>query len=295
MIYNMNHKILKSGIIIAAALPLLVSCWGSRFVSADADLESIYMGKSYYEVVDEFGRPDATMQDEEGGTRVAYDYTTLNGTSAAPLYKQYNVRNRNTKEEGTPGGGIVFSFNARMKCYAVESDFQREKVKAVAKTEKPQYPIWAKPIVPRALDFPYVERRSPYAQVVSIEKIEIERDKTVVYFSYCDRTPEHRPLHDKGLTINGDVFIRDCATNHRVKFVKAEGITLYPEYTQFAHNRGGYDVLVYSLTFESLPLNTQTIDIIEPGPEGFNFYGVDVRTPMNFRQVKAANPIPESK
>ena len=25
---------------------------------------------------------------------------------------------------------------------------------------------------------------------------------------------------------------------------------------------------------------TEFIDIIEPGPEGFNFYNVDVRTPM---------------
>lgn len=281
---------------LAMGSVLVAGCWGSRFVSADPDLESILMGKSYYEIVDEFGRPDATMQDDEGGTIIAYNFTTLNGTSAAPLYKQYNVRNRHTKEEGTPGTGITFSFNARMKCYAVESDLQREKVKSSApKADVSKHPVWAKPRVPRSLDFPYVDRRSPFAKVVSIEKIEIERDQTKVYFSYYARTPEHRPLYDKGLSINGDVFIRDCATGKRVKFVKAEGISIYPEYTDFAHNRGGFDVLVYSLTFEALPFDTQTIDIIEPGPEGFNFYGVDVRTPMNFQQTKQANPIPESK
>ena len=279
-------------------LVLLAGCWGSRFISADPDFEEIYMGKSYYEVVDEFGRPDFTMQDEEGGTRIAYNFTTLTGTSAAPLYKKYNLRNRRTREEGTPGGGITFSFNARMKCYAVESDFQREKVKSNATAKKQddsRRPEWAKPRVPRSLDFPYVDSRSPYAQVVSIERIEIEHNLTKVYFSYCARTPERRPLYDKGLSINGDVFIRDCATGKHVKFVKAEGITIYPEYTDFAHNRGGYDVLVYSLTFEALPFDTETIDIVEPGPEGFNFYGVDVRTPLTFRQEKKANPIPESE
>ena len=282
--------------VVALVSLLFAGCWGSRYVSADADLESIYMGKSYYEIVDEFGRPDATMQDEEGGTRIAYNYATLNGTAAAPLYKQFNIRNRKTKETGTPGGGMTFSFNARMKCYAVESDFQREKAEKVASKPKDTHTpgAWAKPRVPRSLDFAYVERRSPYAQVVSIEKIEIERENTKVYFSYCARTPEHRPLYDKGLAINPDVFIRDNATGRHFKLVKTDGISVYPEYTDFAHNRGGYDVLVYSLTFQALPLNTQNIDIVEPGPEGFNFYGVDIRTPMTFRESKAANPISEN-
>lgn len=276
----------------ALAALLVAGCWSSRYVSADADLETIYMGKSYYEVVDEFGRPDAIMQDKEGGTRISYNYTTLATTAAAPLYEQYNMRNRITKEVGNPGGSITFSFNARMKCYAIDSDFQREKTKRAQPAEpQSKLPVWAKPIVPRALDFPFVKSTSPYAKVVSIEKIEVEKNQTKVYFSYCDRTPEHRPLYDKGLSINRDVFIRDCATGKHVKFVKAEGITLYPEYTDFAHNRGGYDVLVYSLTFEALPLDAQTIDIVEPGAEGFSFYGVDVRTPMTFKREKQANPL----
>lgn len=291
----MNRKVFSIATLTLATF-LLAGCWGSRFVSADADLESIYMGKSYYDIVDEFGRPDYTTQDEEGGTRIVYYAANLNGTSAAGLYRQYLVRNRSTKEEGQPTAPMVFSFNIRNKCYAVESDFLREKTKSSANKPKREdnRPQWVRPRVPRSFDFPFVDRRSPYGELVTIEKIEIERDKTVVYFSFCDRTPKHRPLYDKGLAINGDVFIRDCATGKRVKFVKADGISIYPEYTDFAHNRGGYDVLVYSLTFEALPLETETIDIIEPGPEGFNFYGVDVRTPLTFRQTKQANPIPEN-
>lgn len=291
----MNRKVFSIATLSLATL-LMAGCWGSRFVSADADLESIYMGKSYYDIVDEFGRPDYTTQDEEGGTRIVYNAVTLNGTSAAGLYRQYLVRNRSTKEEGQPSAPVTFSFNIRNRCYAVESDFVREKTRSSAgKTKKEdKRPQWVRPRVPRSFDFPYVDRRSPYGELVTIEKIEIERDKTVVYFSFCDRTPKHRPLYDKGLAINGDVFIRDCATGKRVKFVKADGISIYPEYTDFAHNKGGYDVLVYSLTFEALPLETETIDIIEPGPEGFNFYGVDVRTPLTFRQVKQANPLPEN-
>ena len=291
----MNRKVFSIATLSLATL-LMAGCRGSRFVSADADLESIYMGKSYYDIVDEFGRPDYTTQDEEGGTRIVYNAVTLNGTSAAGLYRQYLVRNRSTKEEGQPSAPVTFSFNIRNRCYAVESDFVREKTRSSAgKTKKEDSrPQWVRPRVPRSFDFPYVDRRSPYGELVTIEKIEIERDKTVVYFSFCDRTPKHRPLYDKGLAINGDVFIRDCATGKRVKFVKADGISIYPEYTDFAHNKGGYDVLVYSLTFEALPLETETIDIIEPGAEGFNFYGVDVRTPLTFRQVKQANPLPEN-
>ena len=281
-------------IVISLAAVLFVGCWGNRYVSADADLESVFMGKSYYEIVDQFGSPDATMQDPEGGTRIAYNNATLKGTSAAILYKRYNIRNRNTREEDTPEGGITFSFNTRMKCYAVQSDFEREKVKDTPKKEPQNSSHWVKPRVPRTLDFPYVDSRSPYAQVVSIERIEVERNFTKIYFSYCSRTPKHRPLYDKGLSINSDVFLRDCATGKHISLVKADGITLYPEYTKFAHNRGGYDVLAYSLTFEALPMETEKIDIIEPAAEGFNFYEVDVRTPMTFREVKQANPIPEN-
>ena len=283
----------KQKTICALAALLFVGCWGSRYVSADADLESIFMGRSYYDIVDQFGHPDIISQDDEGGTRIAYNFTTLVGTSAAPLYKQYDIRNRRTKQTGNPGGSITFSFNARMKCYAVASDFQREKKPKTA--TKPnnatKQEFFAKPRVPRTHDFPYVESYSPFGKVVSIERIEVEANQTKVYFSFDARTPEHRPLYDKGLAINPDVFIRDNTTGKHIKLIKAEGITLYPEYTTFAHNRGGFDVLNYTLIFEALPLDVQTIDIVEPGPEGFNFYGVDVRSPMTFRESKQANPI----
>lgn len=95
LLSNMNRTSLSTALLSLATL-LLVGCQGSRFVSADADLESIYMGKSYYDIVDEFGRPDVSTQDEEGGTRIVYNAVSLNGTSAARLYRQYNFRNRST-------------------------------------------------------------------------------------------------------------------------------------------------------------------------------------------------------
>ena len=45
-------------------------------------------------------------------------------------------------------------------------------------------------------------------------------------------------------------------------------------------------MLVYSLIFEALPPDIENIDIVEPGAEGFNFYGIDVRSPMSFREMK---------
>jgi hypothetical protein len=279
----MKRYTLNTAVLIFAAM-LFGGCWGGRFISADPDLEEVFIGKSYYQITDAFGKPDASVRDEWEGTKIVYNNVSLRGTAAAGLYKQYNVRNRKTRQEGSPETSITFFFNLNMRCYAVESDLQRKKVK-VEEPEKedprdPSLPIKVKPRVPRTLDFPYFKSRSPYAEQVSIERIEVLENKTVIHFSYTNRTPKHRPLYDKGLSINSDVYLMDRETGKHIRFVKADGITLYPEYTPFAHYRGGYDMLVYSLTFERLPLKTEFIDIIEPGPEGFNFYNVDVRTPM---------------
>ncbi len=266
-------------------LALLAGCWGSRWVSADPDLEDIYVGKSYYEVVDDFGYPDASIQDGMEGSKVAYNAVSLNGTRAASLYRHFNMRNRATKQDGAPVGGLTFSFDADMKCYAVNSDFQHERVKQpkAAPQEKPRdnrLPIKVKPQIPRTLDYPYVESRSPHAGNVSLEKVEITRDKTVLYFMYKDRTPDRRPVPDYGISIMPEVYVEDCATLKRFAFRKAEGIALYPEYSNFAHNQGGYDILVYSLTFEPLDEDTEFINVVEPGHSGHNYYKVDVRTPM---------------
>lgn len=273
-------------LLIVGSFFLLASCGSSRFVSADPDLEKIYMGKSYYDIVSDFGYPDASARDNEGGTRIVYNSVSLEGTSAAVFLSRHTVRNSRTHEEGCPQGSIIFYFNPSMKCYGINSNFERVSDKAEAAERIPDPTYVVKPRVPRSFDFPFVKSRSPFARVVSVEKIEIERDKTVVYFSYCDRTPAHRPLYDKGLSINKDVYISDNATGKHYKLRSAEGITLYPEYTPFAHNRGGYDMLVYSLIFEALPPDIENIDIVEPGAEGFNFYGIDVRSPMSFREMK---------
>lgn len=272
--------------LMASALLLLAGCWGTRYISADPDLEEAYLGKSYYFIVDQFGNPDATSIDRQGGTRASYSSVSLAGSVAAARLADYTVRNRYTRSTDNPEGSITFFFNADNRCYGVSSDFQRSREKTVEQPEDdgPKLYHKVKPRVPRTLDFPYVKSRSPYAKMVRIEKIEIDREKTKIYFSYCDRTPTHRPLHDKGLSINRDIYLYDHDTHRRIKFVSADGITLYPEYTPFAHNRGGYDMLVYSLTFEALPIDTETIDIVEPGAEGFNFYGVDVKTPMDEKE-----------
>lgn len=292
------NRIIVRGTVAALAAFLFAGCWDSRYVSADADLEAIYKGKSYYDVVAEFGRPNSSSLDEHGATNAVYNSTTLIGTSAEGLYTQYAMRNRNTKETGTPKGRVHFLFNSKMKCAAVESEFQHEKTPLPPKEidwNDEEHIRQVKPIVPRTLEFPSVERCSPYADVVSIERIDIEENQTKVFFSYCDRTPNHRPLYDKGLSINQDVYLVDPTTGERAKLIKAEGISIYPEYTDFAHNRGGYDMLAYTLIFEALPLYTKTIDIVEPGPEGFSFYNVDVRTPMSFKKSKIINYIAPSE
>ncbi|MBR1851092.1 MAG: hypothetical protein IJ789_06930 [Bacteroidales bacterium] len=281
-------KRLTNVAIVAALLPTLVSCFGSRYVSADPQLEEIYVGKDYYAIVGDFGRPDATAQDGMGGTTVAYNSVSLRGTQADTLYRQYVVRNRATRVSGAPRGGVTFRVGADLKCYAVESDFERQRVKEPkAKRQKahdPRLPDPIKPIIPRTLDFPYVESHSPYADVVSIQKVEVGQSQTKVYFLYRDRTPARRPINDYGIYVMPETYLEDCATGHRYPLAKAEGINLYPDHTLFSHNEGGYDVLVYSLTFKGVPGGVQYINIVEPGHSGFNFYNVDVRTPVTTKE-----------
>ena len=109
------------------------------------------------------------------------------------------------------------------------------------------------------------------------------KDQVKIYFHYQDRTPKHRPLNDYGISINEYIYIEDADTRERYALKSIEGITYYPEYTEFAHNDGGYDVLNYSITFEPIARETVRINIIEPGHSGFNFYGVDVKTRSNPR------------
>lgn len=278
------NRLISSFLFVGALLA--TACGSGRFISADPDLEEVYIGKSYYDIVADFGRPDATMQDGMEGSKIAYNSVTLSGTKAADLYRQHVVRNRATKIEGTPRGGITFSFDASMKCYAVDSDFERERTKEspAVKEERQsdiRMPEKIKPRIPRSIEYPYFDRKSPFAETVSIEQVDVERTKTTVYFMYRNRTPERRPVVDDGLFINPDVYIEDCATGKRYLMTAHEGITLYPEKTHFANNQGGYDVLHYSLTFEALPESTEYIDIIEPGHSGYNFFRVDIRTPMS--------------
>ena len=276
----------KSLYVLLTGTLLLTGCWSGRYVSADKDLEAIYVGKSYYEVVDDFGRPDETVDDGMQGTTALYGAASLNGTRAAGFYRKFEMRNRRTKEMGEPVANVAFKFNAKMRCYAVESDFQHRRVKAAKVVEPEKDPnrwAWQNPKVPRNLDFPTVERRSPNAEVISIERVEITKEYTKVMFRYRSRTPVHRPVPDYGICIMPEVYIEDDATGKRSALLDHEGITLYPERTQFAHNDGGYDVVNYTLVFEPVDRWTTKINIIEPGHEGFSFYGVDVATRIQQR------------
>lgn len=289
----MKYKI-TSALLFLAAL-LAAGCSGGRYVSADADLEDIYVGKSYYEIVDDFGRPDATIDDGMQGTKAAYNAVSLNGTRAAGLYRQYTMRNRATRVTGAPVGGITFSFDAGMRCYAVNSDFQHERVKTerAPRSTTPQdkrKPNKIKPVIPRTIEFPYVVERNPNAQMISIERVKVEKDGITIHFMYRDRTPKKRSVNDYGLYIMPEVYVEDVATGTRSSLRKAEGITLYPERTYFSNNVGGYDVLVYSLTFDAVPEDAEYINVIEPGHSGYNFYHVDIRTPMTTKdEIKKSN------
>lgn len=265
---------------------LFSGCWASRYVSADSELEELYVGKSYYEVLDDFGRPDATVDDGNQGTRAVYRNVSLLGTRAAGLYREYNMRNKSSRQYGEPTGDISFLFNAKMRCYAVSSNLQHERVKVKKEQPTQRDPnrwAWQNPKVPRSIDFPEIESRSPNADVISIERIEVKKESTVVHFRYHARTPKTRPVPDYGVCIMPDIYMVDEATGRRCALLEAEGITLYPERTFFAHNVGGYDMLNYTLTFEPVERQTVKISIVEPGHSGCSFYGIDIQTRLQPR------------
>jgi len=265
---------------------LMTGCWGGRFVSADGDLEDIYTGKTYYEVLDDFGRPTATVDDGNQGTQAIYKGVSLHGTRAAKMYHQYLMRNKSSKETGEVTGDVTFLFNAKMRCYAVESNLQHERVKVKKETPAPRDPNrwgWQNPKVPRTLDYPVAERCSPTAEVVSIERIEVTKEYTKVFLRYHSRTPKHRPVPDNGVWLMPEVYIEDEATGVRSALVDVDGISLYPEPTFFAHNTGGYDVLNYTLTFGPVARQTVKINLIEPGHTGRSFYGIDITTRIDPR------------
>ena len=265
---------------------LFAGCWGSRYVSADSDLEELYVGKTYYEVLDDFGRPDATVDDGNQGTRAIYRNVSLLGTRASSLYRKYEMRNKNTRQSGEPTGDVAFLFNAKMRCYAVNSNLQHLRVKEKKEQPAPRDPnrwAWENPKVPRMIDFPEVERCSPNSEVVSIERIEVNKENVKVHFRYHARTPKKRPVPDYGICIMPEIYIEDETTGRRSALLDAEGITVYPERTFFAHNVGGYDMLNYTLTFEPVERQTVKINIVEPGHSGFCFYGIDIRTRLQPR------------
>ena len=279
----MKYRVL---LLLTPAVLMLTGCFGARYVSADKALEEIYVGKSYYEVMDDFGRPDATVDDGMQGTQAIYRNVSLNGTRASSLYRQYNMRNKSTHEEGEPEGNMVFLFNSKMRCYAVNSNLQHQRVKVKKEQPAERDPnrwAWQNPKVPRTIDFPMVEDCSIPAEVVSIERVEINKENTKVYMRYRSRTPVHRPVPDNGVWLMPEVYIEDDATGVRSALLEVEGITLYPEATFFAHNDGGYDVLNYTLTFEPVARQTVKINIIEPGHTGRSFYGIDVATRIQNR------------
>ena len=265
---------------------MLTGCWGGRYVSVDSDLEALYVGKTYYEVMDDFGRPSSTVDDGNQGTKAIYHDASLNGTRAASLYRQYNMRNKSTREEGEPKGEVTFLFNSKMRCYAVNSNLQHERVKVQKEKAAPRDPnrwAWQNPKVPRTIDFPTVEGCSIPAEVVSVERVEITKEYTKVYLRYRSRTPVRRPVPDYGVWLMPEVYLEDANTGKRSDFIEAEGISIYPESTTFSHNSGGYDVLNYTLTFGPVSRNTVKINIIEPGHTGRSIYGIDVTTRIQTR------------
>lgn len=277
---------MKKFLLFLPVAVLFAGCWGSRYVSADSQLEEIYVGKTYYEVLDDFGRPTATVDDGMQGTKAIFRNVSLNGTRAADLYRRFDMRNKSTKLTGEPTGDVTFYFKANMRCYAVDSDLQHRRVKEKKEQPAPNDPnrwAWERPQVPRTLDFPTVERRSVTAEVINIERVEVGKDNIKVHFRYHARTPKHRPVPDNGISVMPEIYLEDAATGRRSALIEAEGITLYPEPTFFAHNVGGYDMLNYTLTFEPVERNTTVVNIIEPGHSGCSFYGIDIRTRLQPR------------
>ena len=105
-----------------------------------------------------------------------------------------------------------------------------------------------------------------------------------IHSSDCQHSePSLSESGNHGISLMPEIYLEDEATGRRSALIEAEGISLEPERTFFAHNIGGYDMLNYTLTFEPVERQTVKINIIEPGHSGFSFYGVDIHTRLQPR------------
>jgi len=111
------------------------------------------------------------------------------------------------------------------------------------------------------------------AYKLKILRVQIWPEFTKVDFGYV---AENHYIRGGWVRVYRETFLRDCKSGKKFAFIKAENIPEAPEKHYFTSN---WDFLYYSLYFEPIPADTETIEIIEKendDSEFFNFYGVNL-------------------
>ncbi|WP_025765180.1 OmpA family protein [Dyadobacter tibetensis] len=146
---------------------------------------------------------------------------------------------------------------------------------------------------------PRVEERS--VQDVSIKKVELTDQYTIIYLQYIDRQREAPGLPFPGMKSQGASIWLDPETrlykpgeiNTKFKLIKAENI---PTKSDRMPVKGG-QVVDFVAYFERLTPGIEVFDFYEgratnPGERTWNFYGVHIKNPKNRISEKPAK-LPE--
>lgn len=114
-------KLLHTLFIILATAAFLTSCRSSYDVPIQPELEELFKGKTYAEIVDALGAPERTTPDGRGGQILVFEEMTFRTEGSMNMW----TRNYESITESSKGY-VQLYMNADDICYAVKSNKTRE-------------------------------------------------------------------------------------------------------------------------------------------------------------------------
>lgn len=120
---------------IICACAILSSCTQLRYVSAASDMEDLYSGKSYTEIIDSLGVPARIVSDGHGGKILTYEVSRKYKTSGYGSIASSGcfISDFTTVEDVTYISCFV---NGQDICYKVDTNLMKVERESQAKRQK---------------------------------------------------------------------------------------------------------------------------------------------------------------
>ena len=128
----MSKRIFRFLALSTVILAGLCSCSSIKYVSAQEDIESVWVGKTYADIVQINGAPERESSDGANGIILIYEnvrsYAETSGYMYPnhPWYGYYNSWNTYTTEIRNEVDYVHFFVNEENVCYKVMTNLQKE-------------------------------------------------------------------------------------------------------------------------------------------------------------------------